>query len=377
MIITGNIQVSREHMEAPTNVAVEEKDRGDPMLRLWAQSMGAGTLLVAQISHSGRQTPMSVSWGPVAPSPIALKLFPTTFMAPRALTVAEIHDIVIRFSTTAEILAEAGFDGVELHVAHGYLLCTFLSANTNQRTDQYGGSLENRSRILLDIIAAIRARVIKRFPRFILGVKINSSDFQKGGFTEDESLVVCTSLEKAGVDFLEISGGNYENAGTTLLQPATTGSREGFFLAFCARLKASLKVPVMVTGGMRTSGSMNAALEQKQVDLIGLARPFAAEPPGVIRELIAGSLSMPLSSPETNVVSRRSALRVLNEGLESIWYSKQFPLLAHGKDPDHSLSRWLCLANVVPKYVIHPRTVNRVKNALLILVSLWIVMRLA
>lgn len=152
ILLTGNIMVTRQYMEAPWNVAVTRDDVGDDMLSQWVQA-ASPSLLVAQISHPGRQCPISISFAPVAPSSVPLKLFPSAFVTPRALSEGEIQEIVEQFADTAEVLHAAGFAGVQIHAAHGYLLSTFLSPLYNLRTDRYGGSLENRMRLLLEIIS--------------------------------------------------------------------------------------------------------------------------------------------------------------------------------------------------------------------------------
>ena len=211
MLLTGNICVSKTYLEAPNNIAVTIEDLNDKihfsLLKKWAATVhSSGSNLIAQISHPGRQCPMSVSWSPIAPSAVPLKLDP--FFKPRAMTVGEIEQVEKEFVDTAFVLYKAGFKGIELHAAHGYLLSIFLSPITNLRDDEYGGSLENRSRIIFNIIEKIRNKVDD--PQFIIGIKLNSSDFQKGGFEADEAIKVCQDLEKVKIDFIELSGGNYE-----------------------------------------------------------------------------------------------------------------------------------------------------------------------
>eukprot|EP01116_Phalansterium_solitarium_P025450 TRINITY_DN973_c0_g1_i2.p1 TRINITY_DN973_c0_g1~~TRINITY_DN973_c0_g1_i2.p1 ORF type:complete len:448 (+),score=13.09 TRINITY_DN973_c0_g1_i2:135-1478(+) len=172
VLITGSIMVDRRYLEAPGNVVVED-ERDMDMLERWAAvSQTCGSELWAQISHPGRQCPRSVSWEPVAPSdlpPVLTGIHPY-YAAARALTKPEITDIVERFATTVRILKKAGFSGVQIHAAHGHLISQFLSPTTNHRTDEYGGPIENRWRLLRDVVRAVRDAVGMKF---IVCVKLN------------------------------------------------------------------------------------------------------------------------------------------------------------------------------------------------------------
>jgi len=210
ILLSGNIQVDADHLERPGNVVVDKVPDNEMHAALsnWAaQGTRAGNHFWAQISHAGRQTQTGVNKTPKAPSAVAVGIPGGQFGQPIALTVAEIQDIVARFAICARACKDAGFTGVQVHAAHGYLLSQFLSPRSNLREDQYGGSLENRARALIEVITAIRQAVGPEFP---ICVKLNSADFQKGGFAFEDSLVVAKWLEEASVDMLEISGGTYE-----------------------------------------------------------------------------------------------------------------------------------------------------------------------
>jgi 2,4-dienoyl-CoA reductase-like NADH-dependent reductase (Old Yellow Enzyme family) len=193
LLITGNLQVDRTDLERPANVAI---DRTEPRtydaeardrLRRWAQAgTGAGNHLWVQIAHAGRQTPRYVTTRPVAPSAVHLDLL-GNYARPRALTEAEIVDLIQRFAHAATVVRECGFTGVQVHGAHGYLISSFLSPVTNLRTDAWGGSLENRARFLLETVRAVRRAVGRDFP---VSVKLNSDDFRKGGFSHADCLRV-------------------------------------------------------------------------------------------------------------------------------------------------------------------------------------------
>ncbi|CAE6431751.1 NADH oxidase OS=Thermoanaerobacter brockii PE=1 SV=1 [Rhizoctonia solani AG-1 IB] len=200
-----------------------------------------------------------------------------TYNRPRALTEAEIWDIIDRFAYAAYTLYLAGFDGVQLHAAHGYLLTQFLSPLTNLRTDAWGGSLEGRAKIMLEIINAIRCRCPSSFS---ISVKLNSQDFLVGGFTADDSLALCVLLEQHNVDFVEISGGTYDSMVAAFTYPReSTRKREAHFIEFSERLRQQLtKTKVVLTGGFKTADGMAQAIDDGACDFVGLARTTAAEP---------------------------------------------------------------------------------------------------
>src|SRR5271165_825617 len=191
LFITGNVQNDRHHIERPGNVIIDRRPDAamHAALKDWAEAAkSSGGKIVMQISHAGRQTPARVNKRPKAPSAVPLRLPGRQFGEPVELSAEEIGEIPGRFVLAAEAAREAGFDGVQLHAAHGYLLSEFLSPLANRREDQWGGSLENRARLLLDSVRAVRAALGKDFT---LSVKLNSSDFQKGGFLFEESLTVA------------------------------------------------------------------------------------------------------------------------------------------------------------------------------------------
>ncbi|GGE21271.1 NADH oxidoreductase [Polymorphobacter glacialis] len=298
LLITGNVQIDRDHLERPGNVIIAgaQDEAARTGLRAMAHAgTRAGGHIWMQISHAGRQTQVSVNPHPKAPSAIAVGLPGKQFGLPVALTDAEILDLIERFGVAAEVAKDTGYTGVQIHAAHGYLLSQFLSPRANQRTDQWGGSLENRARMLMAIVARVRAGVGSAFP---IGVKLNSADFQKGGFAFEDSLIVAGWLQTAGVDLLEISGGSYEQpammdhagmeAPDAPLQTASTATREAYFVDFAKTMRASLTMPLMVTGGFRTRHAMNTALAQGAADVIGLGRPLCVDTAGPAK-LLSGA----------------------------------------------------------------------------------------
>ncbi|KAH9257699.1 hypothetical protein BASA81_004157 [Batrachochytrium salamandrivorans] len=301
MLLTGNIQIDRRYVERPGNVAIEP-ECPDPQLRLSklkefaAAAQQDGTLCFAQLSHGGRQSNVLVSLEALAPSSIKSEsLMPLPDA--KEMTLEEIEDVVQRFANAALVCKQAGFAGVQLHAAHGYLLSSFLSPRANKRTDKYGGDLSGRSLLLFEVLQACRKAVGNDYP---LSVKLNSSDFQKGGFSEDDAMKIALQLEQVGLDLLEVSGGSYENPSMMLgptgfaelqsvgkLGNATsTQLREGYFLVFAEKMKASLnRLPLLVTGGFRSRHVMESALKSGACQFVGIGRPVCGMPDAVSKLL--------------------------------------------------------------------------------------------
>ena len=296
--------IDRRYLERAGNVVLEDESGLAP-LRDWARTVrDNGSQLWAQISHPGRQCPRLVNGTPLAPSAVQLSMA-GNFGRPRAATEDDLQDIIRRFARTAGWVKAAGLTGVQVHSAHGYLLSQFLSPRTNQRTDAWGGSLENRARLLRAVVRAVRAAVGPAYP---VSVKLNSSDFVKGGFTLDESLQVVQWLNEEGIDLLEVSGGTYEQLEFFKPQAAaevrdSTREREAMFLEYAKSIKAVARMPIMVTGGFRTRAGMEAALVGGHTDLIGLARPFCLDPDFPAR-MFAGQMQR-LPVPEDRLVLGR------------------------------------------------------------------------
>ncbi|MDB4327362.1 NADH:flavin oxidoreductase/NADH oxidase family protein [bacterium] len=276
--ITGNVMVDRRYLERAGNVVLED-DKNLDLFRTWSkQGTTGGNHLWVQLNHPGRQCPKMVSTEPLSPSDIQLAML-GNFARPRPMDQSDIEQVIERFITSARLVKEAGFTGLQIHCAHGYLLSQFLSPKINQRQDQWGGSLENRARIIRRIIVGARAAVGADFP---IGVKLNSADFQKGGFSLEDCLTVASWLGEDGVDLLEISGGTYEQLSLIGVEPTdvreSTRKREAYFIEYAERIKQSAQIPVMITGGFRSRDVMERAIESGEVDVIGLARPLCTEP---------------------------------------------------------------------------------------------------
>jgi 2,4-dienoyl-CoA reductase-like NADH-dependent reductase (Old Yellow Enzyme family) len=291
IIVTGNIQIKKDHLEATGNTIID-RDLPSVYLQEWTEVARAaksqGSLVIGQLSHPGRQVSINIQPYPEAPSDVEQ---PSTggvfFGRPTPLTKDGIKDIVNRFAYAASVLHRAGFDGVQLHAAHGYLLSQFLAKRTNMRTDEYGGSLVKRAQILLEIIAAIKHAVQNL--SFIISVKLNSEDFIPEGFCTEESIMVAKLLEIAGVDFIEVSGGAYEQiTRSSRDQPYTIENREGYFVEYGELLRSHLHLSkVVATGGFQTSHGMADAISRGASDIIGLAKPLTAEP-FLVRDILRG-----------------------------------------------------------------------------------------
>lgn len=351
LLLTGNVQVDRFCLERPGNVALDGNG-GLDALRAWAQAGTAGgNHLWMQLAHAGRQSPRYVTGQPVAPSAVQLRVL-GNYAVPRALTEAEILDLVRRFADAARAARDAGFTGVQLHAAHGYLLSSFLSPVTNRRTDAWGGSIENRARFLLEALRATRRAVGADFP---LSVKLNSDDFRKGGFTLDECLRVVELLNAERLDLLEISGGTYEQpriigaagaAATAAAPPASTRPREAYFIAYTERIRRVATMPLMVTGGFRSRAAMEEALTGA-CDVIGLARPLVSDP-ACCRKLLARRIDVLPTHERTLAMARSGWLGPYFGAMSAIsWYYIQIFRLAQGLPADPHTSpawtRWMYL----------------------------------
>jgi 2,4-dienoyl-CoA reductase-like NADH-dependent reductase (Old Yellow Enzyme family) len=284
MLLSGNIIVDKDHLERPGNVVIDRppSEEMQEALKRWADAATRnGNHFWAQISHAGRQTQKLVNPNPKAPSAVKLGLPGGQFGEPVVLTSVEIEEIIVRFGICAAAVKKAGFTGVQIHAAHGYLLSQFLSPRSNLRTDEYGGDLANRARVLLAVVASVRAAVGPDFP---VAVKLNSADFQKGGFAFEESLQVAQWLQEASIDLIEISGGTYEQPKLLGLSgmeeeekqnvAESTLMREAYFVDFAVAMGEKVNVPLMVTGGFRQRAAMEQALQSGSADVIGLGRPM-------------------------------------------------------------------------------------------------------
>lgn len=324
LLISGNVMIDAKHLESAGNLLFNSEEMIPKLQPLAAAGTSRGNHFWVQISHSGRQTSRLVNTHPKAPSEVQLHKI-GLFGKPKEMSQEDIEEVIVGFRKAARIAKAAGFTGVQIHSAHGYLLSQFLSPRTNLREDKWGGSLENRSRLLLQIIREVRAEVGIDFP---VSVKLNSSDFQKGGFSEEDSLQVVRLLEQEGIDLLEISGGTYENVVFLVEEEDTrresTKRREAYFLNFAGKVRAISKLPILITGGFRSFDFCNQVLEAGEADLIGMARPFITHLEGMAA-FLEGKI------PVLEIPKIRTGMKAFEDSAEAGYYAKQLIRIAEGK----------------------------------------------
>jgi 2,4-dienoyl-CoA reductase-like NADH-dependent reductase (Old Yellow Enzyme family) len=330
LCITGNVMIDLGARGEPGNVVIEGPQHLEK-LRAWARAATANkTQCWVQLNHPGKQAPKGLNRETVAPSAIPFRKDMQAFFAtPRELTADEVQALVDRFALAAKTVKEAGFSGVQIHGAHGYLVSQFLSPHHNQRTDAWGGSPEKRRRFVLEVYRAIREAVGPQFP---VGIKLNSADFQRGGFTEEESLDTIRALAAAGIDLIEISGGTYEAPAMTGVKTSkesvkeSTQAREAYFLEFAEKARSAVATPLVVTGGFRSAQGMAQAIDSGAVDMVGIARIMAVEP-DVPNRLLAGK------NPEQVVRPIKTGISAIDKMglLEISWYTGQLKRIGRGQ----------------------------------------------
>lgn len=346
LIITGNVMVDPKAIGEPGNVIVEDKSDFE-MLKQWAGVVnGTGLHIWPQLNHPGRQAIGAINKEVVSPSEVMtdLKGMSGFFKQPRALTEEEILETIERFGNTAAIMKDAGFTGVQIHGAHGYLVSQFLSPLVNHRTDKWGGSLENRARFALEVYRNIRSKVGDTYP---VGIKINSADFQRGGFTEEESMEVVQLLGAEGMDLIEISGGTYERP--VMVDPGqkqSTKEREAYFLDYVKKVRKVLSTPLMLTGGFRTVETMEAAIASGELDVVGLARPFSIYP-DLPNRIFAGELDyLDVPRPSLGIKSIDST-----GFADLMWHEVHIRRLGEGKRPNPNLSPYSIIGHNISSFM--------------------------
>lgn len=352
LLVTGDVMVDVTHRERPGNIVIDGNG-GLAELRSWAQAgQVGGNQLWMQINQPGRQTPVDIHPEPMAPSATTAGLPAAGFGKPRSMSEAEIVDLIGRFAHVAAIARETGFSGVQLHAAHGFMASSFLSPLANLRNDDWGGSLENRARFLIESLRAIRRSVGPDFP---VSVKMNSADFQKGGFDMDDSIRVVELLNAEGIDLLEISGGNYSapqmigivGVGSPLARTKaqSTIKREAYFSEYARRARPVANMPLMITGGFRTLEAMEDAVGSGDTDIVGMARPFCVDT-GFCRGLLDGSLAEVPMVEERLLLDRARhgeglddrAFNLLESDHQLAWMYVQLVRLGNGLDADWSMT---------------------------------------
>lgn len=332
LLITGNVMIAPDALSGPASVVLQEGTDIGPFTE-WAKAGRAGGgQFWMQINHPGRQTYAMLGEEAVSASDVAIDIpgLSKNFSKPRALLSEEIKGLITRFATTAELAEKAGFSGVQIHAAHGYLINQFLSPLTNRRDDQWGGSLENRARFLFEIVRAVRARVSDQFS---VAIKLNSADFQKGGFDNDDAKWVVERLGNMSVDLVELSGGSYESPAMQGRPEngTSTERREGYFVEFAKEIAAIAKVPIMVTGGIHRRDVAEDALVKRTggigVSVLGIATAMAYQP-DLPNNWLAGR-SQDIALPVVRWKNKRMA------GLATMMLTyTQLERLSAGKEPN-------------------------------------------
>lgn len=340
LIITGNIMVDPKGTAEPGNI-VFDKNSNMEILKNWAnQGQQHGAKVMVQLNHPGKQAPKTVSKQTVAPSAVPLgnglnKLFST----PRALTTSEVEELVQKFVTSAKVAKEAGFSGVQIHAAHGYLISQFLSPHDNRRTDKYGGSLENRMRFLKEIYLGMREELGKDFT---IGIKINSTDFKEDGLTEEDSLKTIIELANLGLDFVEISGGTYERP--AMMGATSKSTNQVFFAEYSKKLKQKIEIPVIVTGGIRSINAMNTLLNDNTTDFIGIARPLTIDP-NIPNKIKQGTYTIVETTRVSTGVKKLD--KIFGSLLGIVYYQVLMQNIAKGKEPKATKNAWPSLIQAV------------------------------
>jgi len=359
LLLTGNVMICPDALTGPGGVVLQQ---GTPLqpFQQWAiagrtrAGRSGASQLWMQISHPGRQMYAALGEQAVAPSNVAVDIgkFSKLLAQPRALTSDEIEALIERFATTAALAEQAGFTGVQIHAAHGYLLSQFLSPLTNRRSDQWGGSLENRAQFLLRVVDAVRAKVQ---PGFAVAVKLNSADFQRGGFALADAKWVVTELNKKPVDLVELSGGSYESPamqgsgqdedGNAHSEPqvepqSSTAQREAYFIDFARDIASVATMPIMVTGGITRLAVAEQALAENSdgfgVDVLGIARAMAFEPnlPNAWQAGEKATVHVPVVAWDNKTIASLAMMALAKGQLER---------LAKGRAPKPDMSPLLAL----------------------------------
>lgn len=275
MIVTGMAFVSPEGRGISSQLAICGDEFIPGLAEMAAAIHEAGSKVVVQLAHGGCYAPPALTGRDVlGPSTNKSADFPEC----REITLAEIKQVVESFAKAAGRAKKAGYDGVQLHAAHGYLMSQFLSPFFNKRTDNYGGSIENRARIILEAVRAVRNEVGEEFP---LLVKINSEDFVQGGLVVDEMLQVCAMLEKAGVDAIEMSGGTIYASGaysSCRVGALDSQDKEVYYKEAAIRYKEKIGVPLLLVGGIRSLEVAENLINDGVADFISICRPLIREP---------------------------------------------------------------------------------------------------
>ncbi|WP_414044149.1 NADH oxidase [Macrococcus sp. EM39E] len=328
MSLTGNVMIDRRYLGEPGNVVIEDERDLDVLTRWTEAGKRNGSHIWMQINHPGKQSPKTVSKQPIAPSAIPISGDAGgAFNTPREMTINEIKETIDRFVTAAVVAKKAGFTGVQIHGAHGYLVSQFLSSRDNRRYDAYGGMLEKRMQFLVEIYLGMREALGEEFP---ISLKINSTDFNNNGFSLEDSIAVIKKMAELGINHIEISGGDYE-------KPQMMGDGEVYFLDYAKQMSEIVDVPISVIGGFRKQNGMIDAITNTNVAMIGIARPLVLNPelPNQLQNGTYQDMSIPRLTTKVKAIDK-----MLGGFIGIAYYEQQIRKLGNDQTPVVHTNAW-------------------------------------
>jgi 2,4-dienoyl-CoA reductase-like NADH-dependent reductase (Old Yellow Enzyme family) len=285
LIITGHAYVNPRGKASPRQIGVYDDRLIDGLKRIPETVHRTQSRVFLQIAHAGRQTKEKLCKDtPLAPSAVYEPIFD---VHPKVMSTEDIEQTISDFIQAAQRTKEAGFDGVQLHLAHGYLLSGFTSPYTNRRKDRYGGSLKNRMRIVIDILKGIKDQLGRDFPVI---AKLNTTDLLPDGLHIEESIEIAKTLAGEGLDGIEASGGMSEAGKASVWEGPFTMEEEGYFVANASKIRDKVSVPVFALGGLRSFSVMEKIIELGKADFISMSRPFIREP-SLVRQFRLGKIN--------------------------------------------------------------------------------------
>ncbi len=280
LLITSATMIERFMMPLPegADMAYPTYICDDQYIDMWkpivADVKSRGAAIVMQIVHPGRQEAPVLRMGepPLAPSEVEER---ESGVMPRAMTIDEIKDMVEKFAQACRRTKEAGFDGVQLHGGHGYLLSSFISPYTNLRTDEYGGDTAKRAKIIVDIVKRARELVGDDYP---IMIKMNCDEFVEGGLMKDEAARVAAVIEEGGIDCIEVTAGIYETRNEMSRKGINKEEKEAYLRTYAEALRSAVKIPIILVGGLRSPGVIEKVLDEGIADMVSICRPLIREP---------------------------------------------------------------------------------------------------
>lgn len=280
LLITSATIIERFKMPLPEGggMAYPTYIDDDEFIELWkpivADVKSHGAAIVMQVVHPGRQEAPVLRMGepPLAPSAVEER---ESGVMPREMTIDEIEDMIEKFAQVCRRTKEAGFDGVQLHGGHGYLISSFISPYTNLRTDEYGGDTEKRAKFIVDIVARARELVGDDYP---IMIKMNCDEFVPEGLTKEEAARVAAIIEKAGIDCIEVTAGIYETRNEMSRKGINKEEKEAYLRPYAEALRSAVRIPIILVGGMRSPSVIEKVLSEGIADMISVSRPLIREP---------------------------------------------------------------------------------------------------